>query len=677
MSEAVASVTDRVLRLRADQIDRWGRGEGVPVEAYLAREPDLVDVEAVLELIYNEFVLREELGQAPTPDEYLTRFPQHAEALRRQFEVHALLADPALAEQAPTPGSATPLAVPDNLATPSPDPALTATLLLPTDVPSTMVEVGRREGESEPVRRVAGYEILGELGHGGMGVVYKALQPGLRRVVALKMIGGHGSGGAEGLARFRAEAEAVARLQHVNIVQVYEVGEHDGQPFVALEYVEGGSLAERLRGTPLPPREAAHLLVDLARAMQHAHDRGIIHRDLKPANVLLQPRSADSGTRQDNKPRPAAARTDATSADISLRLAQDVIPKIADFGLAKYLDAERGQTRSGMIMGTPSYMPPEQAEGRQGQIGPATDVYALGAILYEILTGRPPFLAASTLDTLRQVISEEPMMPSRLARGTPRDLETICLKCLHKDLRKRYPSAAELAADLERYLAGQPVQARRTPVWERAAKWASRHPAPAALLLGGFLMVVAGLGTWVKFTSSLQAEKQRAEDQMTIAQEQFHIADGLRHDLQKEVDHARAEEKRAQEAAAEAKKTNKQLEYLVRSQAAAVKGIAVTTRGAKAVGKEPGEALFDIACGYSATANTIHKDGDLPEKLRRELADQYAESAVFLLTCSEEKAGYFSTAVQRNRLRDPRLKPLHDRQDFKDLLARHHVTLPP
>jgi serine/threonine protein kinase len=647
MSEAVASVTDRVLRLRADQIDRWGRGEGVRVEDYLAREPGLVDEEAVLELIYNEFVLREELGQAPTPDEYLTRFPQHAEALRRQFEVHALLADPALAEQAPTPSSATPLAVPDNLATPNHDPALTPTLLWPTDVPSTMVEVGGREGESEPVRRVGGYEILGELGHGGMGVVYKALQPGLRRVVALKMIGAQGSGGAEGLARFRGEAEAVARLQHPNIVQVYEVGEHDGLPFVALEYVEGGSLAERLRGTPLPPREAARLLVDLARAMQHAHERGIIHRDLKPANVLLQPLSADSGTRQDNKPRPAAARTDATSADTSLRLAQNVIPKIADFGLAKYLDAERGQTRSGMIMGTPSYMPPEQAEGRQGQIGPATDVYALGAILYEILTGRPPFLAASTLDTLRQVLSEEPIMPSRLARGTPRDLETICLKCLHKDLRKRYPSAAELAADLERYLAGQPVQARRTPAWERAAKWAYRHPAPAALLLGGFLVVVAGLGTCVKFTNSLQTEMQRAE------------------------------EKRAQEAAAEAKKTNKQLEYLVRSQAAAVKGIAVTTRGAKAVGKEPGEALFDIACGYAATANTIHKDGDLPEKLRRELADQYAESAVYLLTCSEEKAGYFSTAEQRNRLRDPRLKPLHDRQDFKDLLARHHVTLPP
>jgi serine/threonine protein kinase len=638
----IAAATDRVLRLRADQLDRWGRGEGIRVEDYLAREPGLVDdVESVLELIYHEYVLREELGQAPTPDEYLARFPRFAEALRRQFDVHALLAEP----------------------------GLTPTLILPTDTPSTVVGVDPRDGETEPVRWVGGYEILGELGHGGMGVVYKALQPGLRRVVALKMISGQVSAGSEGLVRFRAEAEAVARLHHPNIVQVYEVGEHAGQPFVALEYVAGGSLADRLRDAPFPPREAARLLVNLARAMQHAHQRGIIHRDLKPANILLQ---KDEGGRMKDESRKAGGP------DSSFILPpSSFIPKVTDFGLAKHLDVERGQTRSGLIMGTPSYMPPEQAEGHTGQIGPATDVYALGAILYEILTGRPPFLAASTMDTLRQVISEEPVTPSRLARGTPRDLETICLKCLHKDPRKRYPSAGELADDLERYLAGQPVQARRTPVWERALKWATRHPAPAALLLMGLVVAGAGLGAWVEFTHRLRAETQRAQEQEKIAQDQMRRVEGLHDDLAKKKTEADAAAAKAQLAEGEAKKTSQQLESLVRAQAASVKGIAMTTRGARLGGKDPSEALFDIACGYATTADTIRKDADLPRDLRQELANQYAESAVYLLTCADEKAGYFQTPARRDQLLDPRLKPLYERKDFKDLLARHRLTLPP
>ena len=278
---------------------------------------------------------------------------------------------------------------------------------------------------------VPGYEILGELGRGGMGVVYQARQTKLNRLVALKMILAGSHAGAADLARFRTEAEAVARLQHPNIVQVYEVGEHEGMPFFSLEFCGGGSLEKKLDGTPLPPKEAAALVETLARAMQAAHEQRVIHRDLKPANVLL---------------------------------AEDGTPKITDFGLAKKLD-EAGQTQTGAIMGTPSYMAPEQAGGKSGEIGPAADVYALGAILYECLTGRPPFKAATALDTLMQVVGDEPVPPPQLQPKAPRDLETICLKCLHKEARKRYESAAELADDLRRFLDGEPIRRGRWVAW--------------------------------------------------------------------------------------------------------------------------------------------------------------------------------------------------------------------
>ncbi|HEV3262371.1 MAG TPA: serine/threonine-protein kinase, partial [Gemmataceae bacterium] len=279
---------------------------------------------------------------------------------------------------------------------------------------------------TEPApRHIAGYEILGVLGRGGMGVVYQARQVKLRRLVALKMILAGQHAGPEQLARFRAEAEAVARLQHANIVQIHEVGEHDGQPFFSLEFVEGGSLAHKLAGVPEPPAQAARLVETLARAIEAAHQRGIIHRDLKPANVLL---TAD-GT-----------------------------PKITDFGLAKHLQDEPavskgepgvstagGLTATGAVLGTPSYMAPEQAAGKAGEMTAAVDIYALGAILYELLTGRPPFRAATVLETLEQVRTVEPVPPSRLQPKVPRDLETICLKCLEKEPGKRYPSAQELA----------------------------------------------------------------------------------------------------------------------------------------------------------------------------------------------------------------------------------------
>ena len=275
--------------------------------------------------------------------------------------------------------------------------------------------------------QVEGYTILSELGRGGMGVVYKARQMKLNRIVALKMVLAGAHAGQEQLARFYTEAEAVARLQQPNIVQIHEVGEHDGLPYFSLEYVEGGSLAERIGGKPQPVNEAARHVELLARAMAYAHEQGIVHRDLKPANVLLT---------------------------------KDGQPKITDFGLAKRLESDASQTQSGTLMGTPNYMAPEQARGEVREVGPLADVYALGVILYEMLTGRTPFLGASILDTLEQVRNQEPVPPSRLQPKVPRDLETICLKCLQKEPAKRYATAAALADDLRRFLAGEPILAR-------------------------------------------------------------------------------------------------------------------------------------------------------------------------------------------------------------------------
>jgi serine/threonine protein kinase len=277
------------------------------------------------------------------------------------------------------------------------------------------------------------YEILELLGSGGMGQVFKAYQKSLKRLVALKMIltGRHASQAEND--RFRTEAEAVAQLQHPNIVQIHEVGAADGCAFLALEFVSGGSLEERLQGDPLPPGQAAELVRTLAAAMQHAHERHIIHRDLKPANILL---TAD-GT-----------------------------PKIADFGLAKNLE-ESGHTRSGSVLGTPAYMAPEQAEGQLGRIGPATDVYALGAILYQVLTGQPPFQGTTLLETLEKVRTEEPIPPRRVKPDVPGDLETICLKCLQKEPRDRYASAKELADDLQRFLDDEPILVRAPTLVDR------------------------------------------------------------------------------------------------------------------------------------------------------------------------------------------------------------------
>jgi mono/diheme cytochrome c family protein len=339
----------------------------------------------------------------------------------------------------------------------------------------------------DPLPRIPGYDLLRVVDQGGMGVVYEAVQTALGRTVAVKMMSGHRLGPTL-VARFRAEAEAAAQLQHPNFVQVFEVGQVNGRPFFSMEYVDGGSLAQLIAREPLPPRRAAELVETLAEAVHAAHERGIVHRDLKPSNVMM----TGGGT-----------------------------PKIADFGLAKRLGADSGHTQTGEILGTPSYMAPEQAEGKK-EIGPSTDVYALGAMLYELLTNKPPFEGVSGLDWLRVVTTQDPVAPSRLAPAVPRDLEAICLKCLEKSPARRYASARELAEDLRRFLDGRPVVARRIGTVRRAWKWVRRHPRgvalAGALALAALLPVFPLIGDY----RTRRQARLRAEQQAPLVREILH-----------------------------------------------------------------------------------------------------------------------------------------------------------
>jgi CHAT domain-containing protein len=414
------------------------------------------------------------------------------------------------------------------------------------------------QGQAPRPETVPGYEVLAELGRGGMGVVYKARQVGLGRLVALKMILAGTHAGAEELSRFKTEGEAIARLRHPNIVQVYEVGEHEGKPFFSLEFCEGGGLDKKLAGNPLPPEQAARLVEVLARAMQAAHEAHVIHRDLKPANVLL-----------------SVGQASPPDSSHSVRLESvTCIPRITDFGLAKKLD-EAGQTQSGAVMGTPSYMAPEQAGGKSKEIGPLADVYALGAILYECLTGRPPFRAATSFDTLMQVVHDEPVPPRQLNAKVPVDLETVCLKCLHKEPAKRYLAAGALAEDLGRWQRGEPVAARPVGGVERALRWRRRNP-----LVAGLLFLVAVLA--ITGCSGIVWKWQEAIHQRQTAE----IA---RLEAEKSEERANAEARQAQQVA----------DLLV--------GVFATTAG-------------DQSRGHSVTAAELLDSG--AKRIRQELEDQ-------------------------------------------------------
>lgn len=362
-----------------------------------------------------------------------------------------------------------------------------------------------------------GYDILGELGQGAMGVVYRARQRSLNRIVALKIARDGGPHCRDEPDRFRTEAETIAALQHPNIIQIHEVGEQNGLRFIALEYATGGSLAERIARQPLTPLQAAHLVRTLADALHCVHCQGIVHRDLKPANVLL------TGSPDDPL--------------------EQCLPKVSDFGLVKRLSETGQETQEGTVVGTPNYMAPEQARGLGRAVGPVTDVYALGAILYELLTGRPPFVSETIMGVLEQVIQREPTPPRQLQVRVPIDLQTICLKCLEKDPRCRYASAGELAQDVQRFLAGEPIHARAARPWERVWKWTRKRPAAAALLvlavLGPAVIGINGYATarrerLLRETAEAHAreaarQETRAEENLAEAREAIHYLTRLGH----------------------------------------------------------------------------------------------------------------------------------------------------
>jgi serine/threonine protein kinase len=467
---------DDALQRLCDQFQRECESQETPpsIEEVLLLVSSGSRKELLLKLLGIDLAIRRKRGDRPRMSDYLARFPE----LDEFISAHDF------------------------------SPLMTSKLESVSEGPVLISwEGGSLSVQGVPsVPHLPGYEILEEIGRGGMGVVYKARQIGLKRIVAVKMIlaGAHAT--SETIARFRAEAESVARLRHAGIVQVHEIGEWQGLPYFTLEFVEGGTLKKLLANNPLPPRDAAVMTRSLAKAVQAAHAANIIHRDLTPGNILVAGEDEPDSDLPPDSTAPFTSTTPGVSSRIRL--------KIADFGLAKQLDVLDKRTISGDVFGTPSYMSPEQVEGRVDAIGPATDIYALGVILYEMLTGRPPFKASGLAETFALIRNEEPVAPRVLQPGTPRDLETICLKCLRKERAKRYASASELAADLDRFLDGIPIHARQISTLEVALRWCQRKPALAALIAVAALLICVFLPLLVTYrvqatTSDTAAKTQK------------------------------------------------------------------------------------------------------------------------------------------------------------------------
>ncbi len=459
-----APIDESLELLLSQQIHDWKRGERHPVKVYLDRRPELLDqVEARIELINQEIVLRRRGGESPKLGEYLLAFPDLSEPLTQLFDIHAAIALPLHSLLAPPGG------------------AELFHQRSPIDIP--------------------GYTIERRLGSGGMGVVYLANEVALERKVAIKVLRDRFDDDPRARDRFQREAAAVAKCQHPNLVQIFQVGEHENDPYLVLEYVEGDTLAKFLDGKPKPAGAAAAMVEKLARAIAHAHGRGVVHRDLKPANVLLD---------------------------------RDGEPKVSDFGLAR-LDDRSTRTEEGCLPGTPAYMAPEQVSSTHGVVGPATDIHALGVILYEALTGRIPYRADTLEETLNRILCDQAEPPSKHEPGVPRDLEAICLKCLEKKQAHRYKAAVELAEDLRRFLDGRPTLARPLGVAGRLWRWGRRNPKEAilsaavlgSLLLGSIASTVLAVRA-IQAEASTGHERDRAE---IAAANASAINDFLRKDL--------------------------------------------------------------------------------------------------------------------------------------------------
>ncbi|HYV37260.1 MAG TPA: serine/threonine-protein kinase [Gemmataceae bacterium] len=449
----------------------WKSGSRPQISTYLDGAASAERSELLCELLKIELHYRRRAGETPFPDHYLSQFPGDEAVIQAGFQVTL---------------AAVVAAVPHRAA----------------DTPAVS---GQPTVKTSEALAVPGYELLGAVGKGGMGVVYQARQASLNRIVALKMILDE-QATDDSRARFRREAESLAQIQHENIIRVFEINEAQGRLYFSMEFIKDGSLNQYLDGKPLPPKPAAQLVETLARAVHAAHQSGVIHRDLKPANILL----AFDGSK------PA---TDSTSqAKETAWWERQFSPKITDFGLAKR-STDPAQTAIGAVCGTPSYMAPEQADGQANATGPATDVYSLGAILYELLTGRPPFKAATMMDTVLQLIKESAPPPRRLNKAVPLEMEAICLKCLEKAPEKRYASALELAEDLRRYVDGKATKARPLGWSQKAGRFTARHPIATACAV--LLLVTAGAAPFV--AHQVDPDRPRRELKTTLAAQRLYV----------------------------------------------------------------------------------------------------------------------------------------------------------